>query len=248
MITRRELEEYSKLRGMKNIGQAEIDYFQTILLFIIYQNFGNEIIFKGGTALSKCFGLNRFSEDLDFVCKREFDFKIIEEGLKRFKIDFKIEKEIFERSKSYVLRINGPLFNGTKNSLCKLILDFSFREEVIVKPLIKTIGRFLEEIPSFDVYVMSREEIFAEKIRAILTRNKSRDVYDLYFLLESGIKFDTDLVNKKLDYYKIKFNKKDFIKAIKNKKEIWKSELSGLIGNVPAFNGVLNKIVGELKS
>ncbi len=247
MIIRRELEEYSKLRGIKNIGQAEIDYFQTILLFIIYQNFGNEIIFKGGTALSKCFGLNRFSEDLDFVCKKEFDFKIIEEGLKRFKIDFKIEKESFERSKSYILRIKGPLFNGNKNSLCRLILDFSFREEVILKPLIKSIGRFLEEIPSFDVYVMSREEIFAEKIRAILTRNKSRDLYDLHFLLESGINSDMDLINKKLKYYKIKFNEKDFIKAIKNKKEIWKPELSGLIENIPDFNKVLHKIIGELK-
>jgi len=247
MISRKELEEYAKLRGMKNIGHAEKDYFQNVLLFIIYQNFGSEIIFKGGTALSKCYGLNRFSEDLDFTCKKEFDFKIIEEGLKRFKITFEVEDEIFERSKSYVIRLIGPLFNGNKNSMCKVILDFSFREEILINPITKTIGRFLEEIPSFEVYVMSEEEIFAEKVRAILTRNKARDVYDLYFLVESGLMLKKDLINKKLGYYKTKFNEKDFIKAIKNKKYIWKTELSGLIENVPDFKIILNKILNVLK-
>ena len=247
MITRKELEEYAKSRGMRNIGQAEKDYFQNILLFIIYKSFGSEIVFKGGTALSKCYGLNRFSDDLDFACKKEFDFKIIEEGIKRFKIDFKIEEEAFERSKSYIIRINGPLYTGNKNSACKLILDFSFREEVIIKPAVKSIGRFLEEILSFDVYVMAEEEIFAEKIRAVLTRNKARDVYDLYFLVESGLKLNKELVDKKLEYYKIKFKEKDFIKAIKAKKEIWKSELSGLIENVPDFSEVSSKILGALR-
>ena len=243
MISKKELEEYARLRGIKNIGQAETDYFQNILLFIIYQNFGNEIIFKGGTALSKCYGLDRFSEDLDFTCKNNLDFKTIKEGLKRFKLDFEIEEEKFERSRTYIIKIKGPLFNGNKNSLCRIILDFSFREEILINPLIKNIGRFLEEIPSFDVYVMSREEILAEKVRTILTRNKSRDVYDLYFLVESGLKPNKNLINKKLEYYKIEFNEKEFVKAIKNKKEIWKSELSGLIKNVPNFNIVLNKIL-----
>lgn len=246
MISKNELEEYAKLRGMKNMGQAEKDYFQNILLFIIYKHFGSELIFKGGTALSKCYGLNRFSEDLDFICKNEFDFKVIEEGLRRFKIDFEIEKEEFERSKSYIIRIKGALFNGNKNSMCRVILDFSFREEVIINPLIKSIGRFLEEIPSFDVCVMSKEEILAEKIRAILTRNKARDVYDLYFLVESGTKPNISLVNDKLNYYKMKFNKKEIVKAIKDKKEIWDSELSGLIENVPDFNKVLDKILEVL--
>jgi len=247
MISRKELEDYAKLRRIKNIGHAEKDYFQNILLFIIYQNLGSEIVFKGGTALSKCYGLNRFSEDLDFTCKKDFDFKIIEEGLKRFKLDFVIEKKEFERSKSYIIKISGPLYNGNKYSNCKLIIDLSFREEVLIKPVIKNIGRFLEEIPSFDVYVMSEEEIFAEKIRAILTRNKARDVYDLYFLVESGQKLNKELANKKLTYYKIEFSENEFTKAVKNKKQIWKSELSGLIENVPDFDGVSKKILEIIK-
>ena len=87
MITKEELKEYSKIREL-NLGQAEKDYFQTIILFILYQDFGKELIFKGGTALSKCFGLDRFSEDLDFTISQDIDIKKIEDGLNRFRIEF----------------------------------------------------------------------------------------------------------------------------------------------------------------
>ncbi|MFH1212195.1 MAG: nucleotidyl transferase AbiEii/AbiGii toxin family protein [Candidatus Woesearchaeota archaeon] len=247
MITKNELEEYAKLRGMKNIGHAEKDYFQSILLFVVYQNYGSEIVFKGGTALSKCFGLNRFSEDLDFSCKDEVNFQAVAEGLKRFRIEFETEEDSFERSRSWIVRIKGPLFNGNRNSYCKVKLDFSFREKTEIKPVIKSIGRFLEEIPSFDVYVMSEEEIFAEKIRAVMTRNKARDVYDLYFLAEKGVKLNKTLAEKKLEYYSRRFDLKEFAKALKEKKSIWKSELSGLIENVPDFTGAVQRIMKAVK-
>lgn len=242
MISKNELIEYAKLRNLQNLGFAEKDYFQNILLLVIYQNFGNELVFKGGTALSKCYGLNRFSEDLDFSCFKKFDFKVIEESLKRFKIDFEVEKEELERSHTYILRIKGPLFNGNKNSKCKLILDFIFREEILIKPVVKTIGRFLEEFPVFDVYVMSLEEIFAEKVKTILMRDKARDVYDFCFLIDSGVKFNESLVNKKLAYYKISFDKKKFLSSVKNKKEIWSSELSALVSGLYDFKDAFAKI------
>lgn len=61
--------------------------------------------------------------------------------------------------------------------MCKIELDLSFRENVILEPRIETIGRFLKEIPAFDVVVMREEEILAEKVRAIMTRTRARDVY-----------------------------------------------------------------------
>jgi len=53
---------------------VEKDYWVTYVLHLIFHNeIGAETIFKGGTALSKCFGLiERFSEDIDLVVlKRE---------------------------------------------------------------------------------------------------------------------------------------------------------------------------------
>lgn len=50
----------------------EKDYWVTYALFNIFKNdIGKEAVFKGGTALSKCFGMiQRFSEDIDLVVLR----------------------------------------------------------------------------------------------------------------------------------------------------------------------------------
>jgi predicted nucleotidyltransferase component of viral defense system len=128
MISKEELIEYTQTRGIQNLRFGELDYFQNIFLFIISKKFSNEIIFKGGTALYKCFGLDRFSEDLDFNVIKETNLEKIEQGLKPFKLNYEKEEKSFERSKKIIFRIKGPLYNGSRNSLCKLELDFSLRE------------------------------------------------------------------------------------------------------------------------
>src|SRR3989344_1092690 len=246
MITKKELAEYAQLRGLKNLGHAEKDYLQNILLFIIYHRFGREIVFKGGTALYKCFGLNRFSEDLDFNAQQDVDSTFIGEGLKRFKIEYEKKESSFKRSKSIALRIKGPLYNGERNSFCKVVLEFSLREEAQETPIIKTIGRFMEEIPSFDVFVMAEKEILSEKVRAIMTRNKARDVYDLWFLLKQNVEFDEKMINQKMKYYKKEFDGAEFLGAIMEKESIWHSELSGFIQNIPEFKKVISEIKASL--
>ncbi|GHV43698.1 hypothetical protein FACS1894180_3560 [Bacteroidia bacterium] len=54
---------------------VEKDYWVTLALKQIFTNeIGKETVFKGGTALSKCFGLiERFSEDIDLVVLRKGD-------------------------------------------------------------------------------------------------------------------------------------------------------------------------------
>ncbi|MCX6814612.1 MAG: nucleotidyl transferase AbiEii/AbiGii toxin family protein [Candidatus Aenigmarchaeota archaeon] len=234
MISRKELQEYAKTVGL-NLGQAEKDYFQNILLFLIYRNYGKDIVFKGGTALKKCYGIARFSEDLDFTCLSEMKIEKIEDGLRRFNLEFETETKKYPVGLKVTFRIKGPLYNGIRFSLCKLIMDFSFRENVILNPNIKTIGRFLEEIPTFDVFVMQEPEILAEKVRAILTRTTARDVYDIWFLLNNGVKFDQNLVKKKLEYYNQKWNPREFSRKLGMKSSIWKTELESLIPNVPDF-------------
>lgn len=248
MITKEELKEYAMARGLKNLGHAEKDYFQNIILFILSQNYGKNLVFKGGTALNKCFGLNRFSEDLDFTAKEKISLAKLETGLKRFRIEFETENKEYANGLKAILRIKGPLYIGVPPSKCKLILDFSFRENILLKPRIKNIGRFLEEIPSFDVFVMQEKEILAEKTRAIMTRAKARDVYDLWFLLEKGILFDKDLVEKKLEYYKEKWSFDKFAESITMKKIVWETELKPTITTIPDFNKVKKEILQAVKS
>ena len=51
---------------------VEKDYWVTLALYLIFNNeIGKDAIFKGGTALSKCFNMiDRFSEDIDLVVLR----------------------------------------------------------------------------------------------------------------------------------------------------------------------------------
>jgi len=51
---------------------VEKDYWVTFALHTIFNDeIGKEVVFKGGTALSKCFGLiERFSEDIDLIVLR----------------------------------------------------------------------------------------------------------------------------------------------------------------------------------
>jgi len=246
MITKEELKEYSKLMNL-NLGQAEKDYFQNIFLFIISQEYGNELVFKGGTALKKCFGLDRFSEDLDFSCREKVNFEKIEIGIKRFNIEYEFEKKEYERGLKLIFRLKGPLYVGVRSSLCRIEIDISFRENILKNPIIKNIGRFLNELPSFEVLVMSEEEILAEKIRAIMSRELARDVYDLWFLLNKGTKIDMEFIKNKLKYYNEEFDKNKFRKKLSEKKIIWKTELIPLLKKVPDFVEVKNYILKEFK-
>ena len=246
MITKEELKEYAKRLSLKNLGQAEKDYFQNLILFVLYQNYGKGIIFKGGTALKKVCGLDRFSEDLDFTCTEKIDVKKLENGLKRFNLEFEVETKGYEDGLKITLRIKGPLYTGIRQSLCKFIIDFSLRERVILRPEVKTIGRFLEEIPSFDVFVMQEREILAEKVRAVMTRAKARDVYDLWFLLGKGVRFERGLVEKKLEFYGKGWELTEFKRKLAIKKSIWESELRPVLARVPKFSEVRKYILEKV--
>jgi predicted nucleotidyltransferase component of viral defense system len=246
MISIERLREYAKLKSF-NLGQAQIDYYQEIILFILSREFGNELLFKGGTALTKCFGFDRFSEDLDFNLSIDINVeKIISRGLKNFYIEFEALEKNYKNSKNLIYRLKGPLYNGNRNSLCKISLDFSLREKNVLDGIISRIGLHIDEIPSFDIIVMAKEEIFAEKIRAIYTRNKARDLYDLYFLIKTKVKPDKKLINTKLELYSLNFEVETFKEMINNKETIWESEMENLTKTYPDFKELKKEIFNAI--
>ena len=99
--------------------------------------------------------------------------------------------------------------------------------------------------PDFEVLTFKFEELVAEKIRALIQRNKPRDYLDIYYILSKNeIKFGTiiKLAKQKLksvnDFYDINriFNNLDLVKTS------WEQDLRGLIPNVPNFDEVIKKI------
>jgi len=245
MISRDELKEYSRLFDL-NLGQAEKFYFQDIILFILNQEYGKNMIFKGGTALRKCYGLDRFSEDLDFTCLIRIDIKELEIGLKRFAMDY--EKEVSERENDVkvIIRMKGPLYTGIPQSYCRIQIDLSYREKITIEPNIKRIGMYIAEIPTFEISVMNETEILAEKIRAIWTRSDAKDMYDLMFLLRKGVPFEKDLIDIKLAYYNSVWNPRIFEKKLEIDMDDWKKELGPLVRNVPDYEETRRFIIEKI--
>lgn len=254
-------DELRKIAAGKNLSveNAEKDYLLELLLYSIYSQFSDTFLLKGGSALYKFYNLNRFSEDLDFVLnKKKIDLtKVLNKTLKSISLVGigggikNIEK--YKNEINIRLNFKGPLYNGSKESLAFVALNISLREKPVQIKKELLIPSY-KEIPSFEVFVMGAQEIFSEKVRAILTRNKARDIYDFWFLLKRGIKPELSLINKKLKIYKLKFSQNEFIRRIEEKKKFWKTDLSGLIiGKLPDFDDIFKEIkmafgtLGKLK-
>ncbi|MCK6538676.1 MAG: nucleotidyl transferase AbiEii/AbiGii toxin family protein [Anaerolineales bacterium] len=95
-----------------------------------------------------------------------------------------------------------------------IALDFSIRENTLSndRSIIRTAYPVI-----FTSYVhhLSQEELLVEKIRAVMTRRKGRDLYDLWYLLSRGVEIRQDMLRKKLAFYKIsKVTNADIVKRV----------------------------------
>lgn len=212
-MERIELETYKTRLGY-NLGQLELDYYQHHILAKLYEKF-NTIYFKGGTALQKCYGIKRFSEDLDFnydKIKLQEIIDFIEELMQTKVTDF----HETPYGASFSIKFQGILYNGSGQSLCKISFDFR-KGDTYNKPLKKIIRPIYADLPQYFLLALDEEEILAEKVRTILTRYKARDVYDLNELLLNEVNVNWELINKKLATYHKTFDKEEFIQELEEK-------------------------------
>ncbi|MBU2639029.1 MAG: nucleotidyl transferase AbiEii/AbiGii toxin family protein [Nanoarchaeota archaeon] len=252
MLSNESLENIARFKHL-SMQNAERDYLQDVLLFSIYSRAGRELVFKGGTCLFKAYNLDRFSEDLDFTFSRKGDIKGIIKNLPNDLLLLGIRaqiKEIKEHKNELNARmlINGPLFRGTKATQCFIPLNISMKEKVLLEPRQVRLNPLYAELPSFEVFAMHEREMLAEKVRAIISREKPRDVYDLWHLVKAkGIKPDFEAINKKLKLYSLSFSADLFRAAVNRKERLWESDLRGLMfREVPPFKSVSREIIGLL--
>lgn len=250
MLTKEELKEYEKIVGL-NLWQVEKDYLQHILLLFLYQRIKREMVFKGGTALQKVFGLNRFSIDLDFTLRENKVENILSEVVKditNFGFTSNLSKiERTKISKTIILKIKGPLYNGNERTVTTFRIEISLRKDLILEPIMKEVVPVYSDLRAYSIVMMNLEEILAEKVRAIQWRAKARDLYDLWFLLKKGVKVNIDLIKKKLDYYKMKFDEEKFLENIEFLRNRWDLELRPLVNVLPSFDIVKKDIFNIFK-
>ncbi|MBM3199408.1 nucleotidyl transferase AbiEii/AbiGii toxin family protein [Candidatus Woesearchaeota archaeon] len=251
MISLDGLKSIAKLKGIKNIGFAEKDYLLEISLLSVSRNTKDELIFKGDTCLYKFYKLDRFSEDLDFTLRKPLDIDVLIKKIIADLASFGIEAEVKEKKKvqnsiMLTIRAKGLLYDGRPQSLSSFGIDMNTASSIDTEPILANYSPLYPDIPSFTILIMPEQEILAEKARAIMTRNKARDVYDFWFLLKKGIGFDTALVRKKFRYYRQEWDEKLFIKKVEEKKKIWEKEILPLVPSVPDFNEVKSLILEKL--
>lgn len=246
------IEELQKIKKITklNIYQQEKDYYQYKILSYLSEE--QDLIFKGGTALQKAYGLPRFSEDLDFNSLKtnvKEKMKKLVNWLNTMGENTILKNEnTSETSYSARLVIEGILFRKNPKGLCGIEIDISFRETTILKPNTIELAPQYSDIRPFLFQVMNLQEITAEKIRAIMTRNKARDLYDLHFLLcKKNVELDWNLVQTKLNLYNLKTNPQELEEKMSAYAKTWKNELKPLLQTTPDFEQTLNEIKTKLE-
>lgn len=188
------------------------EYLQILLLNQFYQIItDDQLVFKGGTALRLIYGSPRFSEDLDFNSKlnsqelRKLITKAVEEVQKTIPdLSFREIKSLAGFSaKVYLPTSFAPIPLTIK-------LDFSKREKTY-QIFESTIPTVLPISSFYLVKTMAEEEILAEKLRTIFQRQKGRDIYDIWYLLNKKVSINRKLVTSK---YKMLGSKYDSTKVI----------------------------------
>ena len=146
----------------KSIAQA-----QDVIIQELYRVF-DAAVFHGGTAIWRCYGGNRFSEDIDVYMPR---------SLNKIEMLFaNLEKRGFIVQKKKI----------SEHSLYSSLLWE--RTSVRLEAVFKTVSGHLKEYQAVEgnlmtVYTLFPEEFIAEKVSAYLDWRKIRDLYDIFFLL-----------------------------------------------------------------
>ena len=194
---------YDKENAIKEVVQ------EIVLCGLSRAGFLQPAAFYGGTALRIFYGLDRFSEDLDFSLKApdaNFDLAVylptLEKEVRSYGLNFKIEakeKGVDSAVKSAFLKGN------TKEHILMFYADERLAPSIAASKLIKVKFEVDTNPPAFasferkyrllpipyEINLYDMPSLFAGKIHAVIcrswkTRVKGRDLYDYVFYLSQG--------------------------------------------------------------
>ena len=222
---------------------------EVVLCGLSRGGFFKDAAFYGGTALRIFYGLDRFSEDLDFSLvsqNPEFDltkyFSYIENETKSLGLNFSVS----EKAKSFDSNVKSAFLKGnTKEHILTFYEEsndtniinkdelISIKFEVDINPPMgATFETKFSLLPSpYQVRLYDMPSLFAGKIHACLCRNwksrvKGRDFYDYVFFLAMSAK--VNLVNLKAKLVQSKFIAEDYDLTIENLKTLLNERFSNM--------------------
>ncbi|MBN2179233.1 MAG: nucleotidyl transferase AbiEii/AbiGii toxin family protein [Deltaproteobacteria bacterium] len=193
--------------SIENYTRAIREIFQEITLLGLWRGkFFERAAFYGGTALRVIYGLDRFSEDLDFTLlsqKEQFDMSqytdAAEKEIKAFGFDVHIEvKKKTKKSEvqsaflkaqtiEQLILINAP-DEVTREIPRGQVIKIRLEVDIDPPPSFQTDAKYLLTPIPFSVRTVALPDLFAGKMHAVLcrrwkTRVKGRDWYDLVWFV-----------------------------------------------------------------
>ncbi|MEW5807338.1 MAG: nucleotidyl transferase AbiEii/AbiGii toxin family protein [Acidobacteriota bacterium] len=158
------------------------------------------LVFGGGTMLRLCFGLDRFSVDLDFWIVKEIDSKALFNDLKKFLSEYYSVRDAASKFYTMLFEIRSGNFRRS--------LKIEIRKEKKKVSMEKAIAYSRYSTVQVLLNVVSLKDMMESKIEAFLTRKEIRDVFDVEFLYRRGIPLSTPASNLKKMLIEIKALKK----------------------------------------
>ncbi|MFH1283401.1 MAG: nucleotidyl transferase AbiEii/AbiGii toxin family protein [bacterium] len=162
------------------------EYFQHLFLYYFYiQKPSSKVLFKGGTALRVIYASPRFSEDLDFSTEiksistlEDLVLEALSE-MEREGLSGKI-RESKATSGGYL----SIIYFEFGNRKITIQIEVSLRNKGIKGETVTIASDF---IPPYTLEQLLQEDLVDEKIKALFSRQKPRDFYDLYFMLRANL-------------------------------------------------------------
>ncbi|WP_295092403.1 nucleotidyl transferase AbiEii/AbiGii toxin family protein [Ruminococcus sp.] len=183
--------------------------------------FFKKTAFYGGTALRIFYGLDRFSEDLDFSLMEtddSFDLSEYFPILRKEIASYGLNVEVSEKQKTKESAIRSAFLKGnTKEHMLlfyasdPVISSVAGDEKIKIKfevdtnpPIGATFERKYRLLPSpYEVTLYDMSSLFAGKAHAVICRSwksrvKGRDLYDYIFYLSRGAALNTEHLKARL--------------------------------------------------
>lgn len=256
--------------GGRRIPEAilERDYcLSWFLVGLSHSPLKNILLFKGGTAIKKCYVPDyRFSQDLDFTLAEELPFEVIQKNLDtafeftRQASGIKLhlsrqDRHSHENSHTFFLSYEGPLPGATGK---EVKVDITIREKIVYSIEEKTVIKGYDEYEDLpedaSILVYSLNEIAAEKVVALLdrARNEPRDLYDLEYLISSGHVNLVDMVEAIEQKWKFRGReltnvREEFLRKEARLRKLWNIRLSSQMTKLPEFSKVYRSVFRELR-
>ena len=200
------INQYSDSRINEETKLREI-LQQAALLGLERHGFFEKAAFYGGTALRILYGLDRFSEDLDFTLFKpdpDFDFIFYLEGMKKELSSFGFEIDVMKKMKtvdttilSAFMKANTIQLYLTINEETKKInhnakIQIKIEVDIDPPPRFRVSNQLVVNPINFYVNTLHQSDLFAGKMHAILyrawkNRVKGRDWFDLIWYLQKNI-------------------------------------------------------------